>query len=154
MSTYVDVRGRTSRYGDVRRCTSTKFLKLVLSRLVGAGCCELTKTEKGKLICSWCFGGADGASVILALPKIPNGWTDRPGRAPAFPGPSPPVASAFGDTDGELFDRKKLSINKIFGRNFFRLNFFSVKVFSVEQKFEQNNNSAEIVFGRRDKAWY
>ena len=50
---------------------------------------------------------------------------------------TPPIASAFGDTDGEFFGRFVFLVENFFGRNFFRPIFFRPKIFSAENVFSQ-----------------
>ena len=81
--------------------------------------------------------GTDGTSTFVGR----TGGGLRPPR-------TPPIASAFGDTDGEIFGRKifrpkKISAEKFFGRIFFRPKKFSIDHFSVEKLFGRN------VFGRK-----
>ena len=56
--------------------------------------------------------------------------------------PDPRIASAFGNTDGEIFDRKMFrskifSTKKKIDRKFCRSNFFRPKNFSAEQFFDR-----------------
>ena len=61
--------------------------------------------------------------------------SDGPGRASAPPGPLP-IASAFGDTDGEFFDRKffqpkNFVVEPFFGQKLFRPKKISAEKFAV-----------------------
>ena len=63
--------------------------------------------------------------------------TDGRTRGGSRPPRTPPIASAFGDTDGEIFGQKsfrsktfsaeKFSAEKVFGRKIFGRNFFDRK---------------------------
>ena len=88
-------------------------------------------------------------------PPYTDGWTgggSRPTRIPL-------IASAFGDTDGEIFGRtifrpKKNSAENFFGRKIFRPKIFRPKIFSAEtffgrKFFRPKVFSTENVFGRK-----
>ena len=78
---------------------------------------------------------------MLPPPNPPNGWTDGPGGAPAPPR-TPPIASAFGDTDGEIFGQKVFP-RKLFRSKTFRATKFSDENFSVEKQIQPKTFSAE-----------
>ena len=94
---------------------------------------------KISLLSSFVRAGND-VSEKLAPPKPPE-WMDGRTGGCSRPSGSPPIASAFGDTDGEIFGRK------IFRLKSFLAEIFRPKLFSAQILFSQKKCWTHLFFG-------
>ncbi len=102
------------------------------------------------------FGQGQAFLYVFSLAVQSNGGSEMmsttisPDRLRGSPVPprTPPIVSAFGDTDGEIFDRKKC-----WSKNFSAGKLFSQKEFWTKnfrpKKIEPKMFSVETIFGRK-----